>query len=177
MLSYSIEEIGLFIKTNVQAQKLNYLKTQLINMKNRYKLNETILSLRKGSGLVKPVCFLAMLMSFFIVSNTTAQTTVTGKVTIASDGSPLVGANIIEKGTTNGTNADVDGDFEIRVSGPGAILIFSYIGFNPQEITVQDQNTINVELVENTTELEGFVVIGYGLQSKKLLLGQLSLLM
>lgn len=143
-------------------------------MKNRYKLNGTILSLTKGSGLAKPIFFLAMLMSFFIVSSTTAQTTITGKVTIASDGSPLIGANIIEKGTTNGTNADVDGNYEIRVSGPGATLLFTYIGFTPQEIVVQDQNTINVALEENTTELEGFVVVGYGLQSKKTVTGSIA---
>lgn len=143
-------------------------------MKNRYKLHEAILSHRKGSGLARPICFLAILMSFFIVSSTTAQTTITGKVTIEADGSPLVGANILEKGTTNGTNADVDGNYEIRVSGPGATLIFSYIGFTPQEIVVQDQSVINVTLEENTTELEGFVVVGYGLQSKKTVTGSIA---
>ncbi|SFS76581.1 TonB-linked outer membrane protein, SusC/RagA family [Porphyromonadaceae bacterium NLAE-zl-C104] len=80
-------------------------------------------------------------------------------------GEPIIGANIIEKGTTNGTVTDIDGKFNITVSD-GAVLLFSYIGYKNVEIPVEDQTIINVQLQEDSEILDEVVVVGYGVQKK-----------
>ena len=83
---------------------------------------------------------------------------------------PVIGASILEKGTSNGTVTDIDGNFSLNVK-PGATLVISYIGFETQEIAVGNQSTINVTMKEDNTSLEEVVVIGYGVQKKKLVTG------
>ncbi|MCC8198465.1 MAG: TonB-dependent receptor [Tannerellaceae bacterium] len=96
---------------------------------------------------------------------------VTGVVTSDTDGWPLIGVNIIQKGTTNGTVTDFDGNFELTVP-EGAVLDFSYIGYINQEITVSAGRTeYNVVLREDSQALDEVVVIGYGVQKKKLVTG------
>lgn len=102
-----------------------------------------------------------------------AQRTVTGVITDAESGTPLPGVNVIEKGTTNGTSTDLDGNYSIT-TGAEAILQFSYVGFDPQEIPVNNQTTINVVLAADSETLEEVVVIGYGVQRKKDLTGSVS---
>lgn len=101
----------------------------------------------------------------------TQQTkTVTGVVKDAS-GLEVIGANILEKGTTNGAITDLDGRFSLTVA-PGAILEISYIGYVTQEITITDQTTeLNILLKEDSQSLEEVVVVGYGVQKKKLVTG------
>lgn len=102
--------------------------------------------------------------------NTYQGFTVTGTVT-DQQGVPLGGANIIEKGTTNGTQTDFDGNFTIQVVNEAAILVFSYIGFVNQEVTVGNQSTINIILKESAAALDEVVVVGYGTQKKSDLTG------
>ena len=83
---------------------------------------------------------------------------------------PVIGASILEKGTSNGTVTDIDGNFSLNVQ-PGATLVISYIGFVTQEIPVGNQSTINVTMKEDDTQLEEVVVVGYGVQKKKLVTG------
>lgn len=84
---------------------------------------------------------------------------VSGKVSDANNAIP--GANIIEKGTSNGTTSDFNGNFEISVSSNNAVLVFSFIGYTSQEITVNKQSSINVVLQEDTEALETVVVQGF----------------
>lgn len=91
-----------------------------------------------------------------------------------ADGQPLPGANIIEKGTINGTQTDFDGNFTIEVSGPDAVLIVSYIGFLAKEVTVGTQSSITVILEEDTALLDEVVVIGYGEQRRSDISGSVS---
>ncbi len=98
--------------------------------------------------------------------------TVIGTVTDES-GESIIGANIIEKGTTNGTVTDIEGKFNITVS-TGSVLLFSYIGYKNVEIPVGDQTIINVQLQEDTETLEEVVVVGYGTQKKVNLTGAVS---
>ncbi|WP_103068475.1 TonB-dependent receptor [Aquimarina sediminis] len=86
-----------------------------------------------------------------------SQQTVSGVVT-DSDGSPLPGVNIIEKGTSNGSTTDFDGKYSIDVS-PEGTLVFSYIGFNTKEVPVNSQTTINVSL-SSGAELEEVILVG-----------------
>ena len=103
-----------------------------------------------------------------------AQTrTVTGKVTSADEGSAVPGVNVVQKGTTNGTSTDADGNFAIVVPGD-ATLIFSFIGFETKEVAVGDQAVINVSLGADAKQLSEVVVVGYGTQNKRELTGSVS---
>ncbi len=92
------------------------------------------------------------------------QQSVSGTITDAT-GTPLPGASIIEKGTTNGTQSDFDGNFTIEVAN-GATLIVSYVGFAKQEVQVDGQSSINVSLEEDASQLDEVVLVGYGTQSR-----------
>ncbi len=94
--------------------------------------------------------------------------TVTG--TVSDAGGPVIGATIMEKGTSNGTVTDLDGNFSLNVQ-PGATLVISYVGYKTQEIAVGSQSVINIDLTEDADVLEEVVVVGYGVQKKKLVTG------
>ena len=100
---------------------------------------------------------------------TIEQARVTGKVT-DENGEPLPGAAIIEKGTTNGTVTDVDGNFSLVVP-KGAILLVSFVGYSAQEITVGDQLEIYIQLEPDIYNLEEIVVLGYGTQRRSNVVG------
>ncbi|KAB7530250.1 SusC/RagA family TonB-linked outer membrane protein [Flagellimonas olearia] len=101
------------------------------------------------------------------------QLTISGTIT-DGNGVPLPGATVIEKGTMNGTAADFDGIYALEVSGPGAVLVFSSLGFTTQEITIGSVSTINVSMLEDAEQLEEVVLVGYGTQKKKDLVGSVS---
>ncbi|WP_052343447.1 SusC/RagA family TonB-linked outer membrane protein [Saccharicrinis fermentans] len=100
--------------------------------------------------------------------------TLTGTVTDASDGSPLIGVNVVEKGTTNGTITDVSGNYSLSVQGDNAVLIFSFIGYTSQEVTVGDAKSINVVLEIDAADLDEVVVVGYGARKKSDVTGSVS---
>jgi iron complex outermembrane receptor protein len=87
--------------------------------------------------------------------------------TVSDSNGPLPGATILVKGTTNGSQTDLDGKFTIGNVGPNAILVFSYIGLKTQEVNVAGKTTVKVVLVEDSAELKEVVVIGYGTVRKK----------
>ena len=86
---------------------------------------------------------LAFISSFVISISAFSQTTVSGEVK-DEQGLPLPGATVVEKGTTNGTTSDFDGNYELQVSSPDATIIFSFIGYDNSEIGVNGQQKINV---------------------------------
>ena len=92
-----------------------------------------------------------------------AQNTANGTVTDAANGEPIIGASILEIGTTNGTITDFDGNFELKVQ-PGAKLSISYMGYKTQEL-VAAPNMV-VHLGEDSELLEEVVVVGYGVVKK-----------
>lgn len=92
-----------------------------------------------------------------------------GTVISSSDDLPIPGVNVVVKGTTNGTITDIDGNYSLNVE-PGSTLVFSFIGFESQELVYTGQ-PLNVTLVEETSDLEEVVVVGYGVQKKKLVTG------
>ncbi|MDO5968752.1 TonB-dependent receptor [Flavivirga aquimarina] len=99
--------------------------------------------------------------------------TVSGTITDANN-QPLPGANIIEKGTTNGTQTDFDGNFTIEVNNENATLIISFIGFTTQEVSVNGQSQLAITLKEDAAALDEVVVIGYGTVRKRDLTGSVS---
>ncbi len=109
-------------------------------------------------------------MSFF------AQSTVNGTVTDAGNGQPIPGVNIILKGSTNGATSDFDGNYSLSNVNNGDIIVFSYVGFIPQEMAYSGQTNIDIVLEEDAAELEQVVVIGYGTTRKKDLTGSVALI-
>ena len=104
---------------------------------------------------------------------TTQESQVSGTVTDELGG-PLPGASIVEKGTTNGTQSDFDGNFSITVTNSEAVLVISYIGYATQEILVANQTQIAVSLQPDAAALSDVVVVGYGTQRKTDLTGAIS---
>ena len=93
------------------------------------------------------------------------QRTVTG--TVVDDlGQPLIGVSILEKGTTNGVITDMDGNFSLKLTSENPTLVFSYIGYKTQEVSVGGKTTLNVTMSEDAEQLDEVVVVGYGVQKK-----------
>ena len=93
---------------------------------------------------------------------------ITGTVVDAQG--PVIGASVVEKGTTNGTVTDFDGNFSLNVN-PGATIVISFIGFETQEIKVGNQDNFQITMKDDNAVLEEVVVVGYGTQKKKLVTG------
>ena len=110
------------------------------------------------------------LLLFLFVSSTLSmysqQNQVSGTVLSSEDNLPIVGANVLLKGQNFGTSTDFDGNFQISAN-KGSVLVFSYIGFETQEVVLSDQKSIQIVLKPNTAALEEIVVVGYGTQRKK----------
>lgn len=90
-------------------------------------------------------------------------------------GSPLPGASIVEKGSSNGTQTDFDGNFQINVTDEDAVLIVSYLGFATKEVSVGGNTQISIILEESASGLDEVVVVGYGTQQKKDLTGAIGI--
>ena len=99
--------------------------------------------------------------------------TVSGTVTDDTR-DPLPGVNVFVRGTTTGTITDVNGKYSIQVTGTQSVIVFSYIGFVSQEITVGNQTSINVIMREDAQKLGEVVVIGYGVKTKESLTGAIA---
>ncbi len=98
--------------------------------------------------------------------------TVSGKIT-SDNGEPLVGASIVEKGTSNGAITDLDGNFKLDVSSGKAILVVSFVGYETKEVALNNQSTLELKLSEGSA-LNEVVVVGYGTQKKSQLTGAIS---
>lgn len=114
---------------------------------------------------------LLLLCSIMILAQ---QQTISGTVVAADDGSPLPGATILEKGTTNGTVTDFEGNFSIRVEDPNGTLVVSFVGMDKREVAMEGRTTMNIVLERESKTIDEVVVIGYGTSSKKLLTSSVS---
>ena len=114
---------------------------------------------------------MALLLTFaMLVGNVTAQT-IKGNVTDSS-GEPVIGATVMETGTSNGTVTDIDGNFTLSVKGKE--LTISYIGMKTQKVNISGKQSVNVVLEDESSTLNDVVVIGYGTARKKDLTGSVS---
>ena len=110
---------------------------------------------------------LSLLLFGFAISFACAQgRVVKGKVTSATEG-PLPGVNIVLQGTVQGTMTDGNGNYSITVPGPEAVLLFSFISYTTQSVTVGAQTTLDVVMVPALSTLNEVVVVGYGTQKKR----------
>ena len=104
----------------------------------------------------------------------TQQTfTVSGVVT-DTNGEPIIGANVIEKGTTNGAVTDFDGKFSLSLQNKQSILVVTYIGYNTKEIPAGNGSPLTIQLQDDTQNLDEVIVVGYSVQKKKDLTGAVS---
>ena len=114
-------------------------------------------------------------LSLLCVSLALAQEkTVEGTVLDGATGQPLPGANVSVRGTTTGTTTDMQGQYELTVPGPDAVLVFSFVGYQRKEVAVGDQTVIDVTLQEDIEQLDEVVVVGYGTQRRQEITGSVS---
>lgn len=99
---------------------------------------------------------------------------ITGTVTDIH-GDPIIGANIMEKGTSNGSITDIDGKFAILVNDVENLLLVTYLGYQSQEISIKNKLSLSVVLIEDTQLIDEVVVVGYGTQKKGNLTGSVSM--
>lgn len=118
--------------------------------------------------------FVSFIFIFFLFSNVHAQITVEGRVTSEDDGEPLPGVNITVQNTTRGTTTNANGYYKITVPEDNDILVFSFVGYETQEIEVNGRNEINVVMSLATVASDELVVVGYGVQRKSDLTGSVS---
>ncbi len=109
--------------------------------------------------------FYSLIAALLCIQGVVAQDTVTGTVTDAQN-VPLPGASVLEKGTSNGTTTDFDGNFTIEVAEENAVLEVSYIGYSTSEMPLNGQSNVTIQLLEDSAQLEEVVVVGYGTQKK-----------
>ena len=109
------------------------------------------------------VLCMALIMSFQLMAQ---QRRVSGTVIDSNDKSAMIGANIMEKGTTNGTVTDIDGRFSLNLTSANPVLVISSIGYLSLEVTVGNRTTLNLEMSEDTEMLDEVVVVGYGTMRK-----------
>ncbi|WP_111308192.1 SusC/RagA family TonB-linked outer membrane protein [Confluentibacter sediminis] len=125
-------------------------------------------SKRSRPWFLKIIC--SAIVFFTMIVSANAQKTVTGTVKDDS-GIPMLGVNVIVKGTSTGTNTDFDGNYSLNVSGNNAVLVFSYLGYITKEMTVGAQSVINIALDQDVAALSEVVVIGYGTQKRESVTG------
>lgn len=127
----------------------------------------------KSNYLKERVIQLILFFAFMLPAGACAQNIqLTGTVTDAT-GESVIGASVLEKGTTNGLITDIDGNFSLNVS-PNATIIISYVGYTTQEIPLNGRKTLKVILKEDTEMLDEVVVIGYGTMKKSDMTGAIS---
>lgn len=131
-------------------------------------LNEALKLILKGSG-----CTYVLKNNHIIISAQVSQPqqqslTITG--TVSDNMGPIAGANVVEKGTTNGIITDMDGNYSLSVA-KGAVIQISYIGYITKEMTVGDKKKLDVQLIEDAQNLDEVVVVGYGTAKKSDLAG------
>jgi len=107
------------------------------------------------------------------ISVSAANHPVKGTVTDEKNGA-LIGVNVIVEGTTSRTITDFNGNYSVDVPSANSVLVFSYVGYNTQKVKVNGQTNLNVVLSEDTRNLDEVVVVGYGVQKKRLNTGSIA---
>jgi TonB-dependent starch-binding outer membrane protein SusC len=125
--------------------------------------------------LRKILCTIVVLIALSSFSELIAQNkTITGTVTSSENKQPVAGASVTVKGTKNGTTTDADGKYKITVDSKATTLVFSSASFISYEIRINNQTTINTELIAEVKALDDVVVVGYSTVKRKDLTGSVS---
>ena len=155
------------VTVNLKDQRVESILEQLFkNTDVTYTINDRQILLSKRRGMTEVAPVVAVVQQ--------KKNTVTGTI-VDSSGMPIIGANILVKGTNSGTITDMNGDFSLEVD-KNATLVVSYIGFATQEIKVGNQTKFSIALKEDSEALDELVVVGYGTQKKVNLTGAVEVL-
>lgn len=122
------------------------------------------------SKLVRPI-LMGLFACLSVIYAQAQSKTISGKVTDAKDGSPMVAASVVVKGTTIGTSTGADGTFKISVPASATTLVISSVGYGSQDVSIQGKSSVDVKLSATNDQLNDVVVIGYGTARKKDLTG------
>ncbi len=169
---YKTRDVDLQRKLSLRANQENInkvLATLFGSTNTKYKVRDTQIILTRNQKSVATI----EVPDQSYVDKVPDQIQVSGQV-IDQNGAPLTGANILEKGTTNGTQADFDGNFSLDLNDDNAVLVVSYIGFATKEVEVSGQTNLSVVLEESSAGLDEVVVVGFGTQKKLNLTGAVS---
>ena len=115
----------------------------------------------------KKLFFNWLLFSFVFLPVFLFGQAVTGTVSDEATGLPVSGATVLVKGTTNGQSTNFDGEYSINISEFPAVLVFSYLGYETKEVTVNSASTVNVKLLESQEVLDEIVISGLGTSVKR----------
>lgn len=167
---YSKEELDSAHKMslNVNNMSVDKILEKVFSKENvNYKIIDRQIVLTQNKTIKEPIKV--------VVEPTILQKPIeiTGVITDGS-GIPLPGANIIEKGTKNGTLSDFNGNFTLKVTDEKAIISVSFMGFKTSEITVGNQTTLKIVLTEDAANLDEVVIVGYGSQNKRSVTGSIA---
>ncbi|PQJ77582.1 SusC/RagA family TonB-linked outer membrane protein [Polaribacter glomeratus] len=129
----------------------------------------------RSNRLTKNSLFLAFLFLMVCSLSTKAQTITVKGVVISNNGVPLPGVSVLQKGTSNGTSTDFDGNYTIKLLiNKSKTLVFASLGFEDKEVAAGNKTVVNVTLSESSQQLEEIVVIGYGTANRRDVLGSLA---
>ncbi|MDJ1504246.1 TonB-dependent receptor [Xanthocytophaga agilis] len=173
---YSHQLIGAHRKISIKVadeQLVKVLEKLLTPLDISYELNGSRILLNPIGSVMDSSAFMDQASITEGTTDMLAQQ-ITGKITSQQDGEPVVGATVLEKGTTNGTVTDIEGKYTLTLKGTEAVLIVSFIGFLSEETVVGNRSEVNVALVPDVKALEEIVVVGYGSQKKSVVTGAIS---
>ncbi len=162
---YKDKEIDYKQKVTIKIKKESIskvLKKLLNNSKITYLVN--------GKQIILKPLKTAINSKKVIKKEKNLKNPITGSA-VDKNGNSLPGASIIEKGTSNGTETDFDGNFKISVENDDSILVIQYLGYTKKEVAVKNKNNLKIVLLEDTASLDEIVVIGYGSLSRSKVLG------
>ncbi len=149
-----------------------FVSNREVDLKQKVSVNsmgksvqEVLAEVLKGTGLTFTIEGVNIMLTRCDEVGQLQVKTITGRIT-DQNGEPVIGANVVEMGTTNGTVTDMEGGYSLNV-GTGAILLVSYIGYISQEVNIGNQNTYDVTLCEDFEVLDEVIVIGYGTTKRK----------
>jgi len=135
-------------------------------------INEIRSSLYRGySGLRALLVFAMLVVSLAAFSQ---NLTVRGKVTDSQTGEAMIGLNVVIKGTVRGVVTDIDGNYTVTNCPPDAVLVFSYVGYQPTEVPVQGRTVVDATVTSSSSLLDEVVVIGYGTAARKDITGSVA---
>lgn len=170
---YKIKQVDLSRRVSLDLHEVNIekvLKSLFSTTNTVYKIRGTQIILKQGVRTLKKETE----KEEGEVLNTPEQDNiVTGNI-VDEEGTPLPGASILEKGTTNGTQSDFDGNYSISLSNLNTTLVVSYIGFATQQVAINGRTMINIKMEVDAAGLDEVVVVGYGSVKKSDLTGSVS---
>lgn len=155
-----------------------YNKNVNVNRKISIKVNETsleeVLKSLFDNDVIYKIEGSYIVLSPSTVSDAKQQTRTIKGTVVDPNGDPVIGANIVEKGTTNGTISDINGQFVLELQQNKPILVVSYIGFTTKEVPVGDSSALNIKMTEDSEALDEVVVVGYGVQKRASVTGSVA---